>query len=458
MQSTILVGPEEKLVQVSQLSKSRGEVPIYLKLGRTQFATYSRSKKPVEYWKVVSSNIIKVSWNEPLAVLSVAYKEEKNGEEKKRAKVFFIPPDEAFKVIRFYQKVKPDQVVFSPGGPNSTNSKTKSRRPPSCYFTRKDGKEGEMFWKLWQFSDTGLSGCEVIFGLHKDGIHAFETKTGNESWKIDKLNLMDIRIDESYLICIYIGGKKHNKTKYKFFTAHPATLSDVKRQYRRINSAINATFESKEGAQTAPPKKVINFVLPDHFKEKLKEMEKNLATSSSAPVITDAIDSSILSPKRGVGSPTMCSPRSRSAIKAVSTNSLPKLKSPEEKAAMMKRSISTYEGALPTMNASDFVDLSPEKPQHVVNNTNITYDEQIFRKRSKSAPLNGKRVLNFLNEMETKKINGSKRIVKVNDELIPSSPVSTITASKQLQQQQQPKVAISKNVTILGDATNRNVK
>eukprot|EP01125_Pyxidicula_operculata_P022689 TRINITY_DN9503_c0_g1_i1.p1 TRINITY_DN9503_c0_g1~~TRINITY_DN9503_c0_g1_i1.p1 ORF type:complete len:342 (-),score=61.62 TRINITY_DN9503_c0_g1_i1:139-1020(-) len=224
-------------------------------------------------WKCNFSAMLKVSWNPDLCVFSVLY--EKDGEQ--RTKVYFVKPQDKKSIIKYWDKVKPNNVIFSPGRPSKSKSKSRvkvlkspvpkmsdkensnpnilspvpmstgssnpslpsaSNSSPSVHFKLKRGFDKERFWRLSQQKKFGLLDLHV--GVSDKGIRALSADNHTqEKWMVPLESILSLKVESKTILNLKFE-KENGTTSAKQLHAHPATISDLMGYYSHFTEGTSS--------------------------------------------------------------------------------------------------------------------------------------------------------------------------------------------------------------------------
>jgi hypothetical protein len=237
--------------EVMEQSSKYGEKPLRLVISKEAIRTVTSlvltkaAEAIIEFWKVLSPQILKVSWCPELCVLSILYfQKDEPGVEK--TKVFFVDLFIGNKIVRTYKKMKPVSVHLSPGKNKSISKLTlindqNQTDPPislSSSFIIKKGLKNEKFWRAMELAEDLLI-REIFFGVSPVGIRILDPDTMEPELVIGILHLVKISYSVYYgsnmLKIRYLEDRSgrigKQKRKKMLFYVLPVTAKDLMSWY-----------------------------------------------------------------------------------------------------------------------------------------------------------------------------------------------------------------------------------
>jgi len=238
--------------EVMEQSYRYGEKPLRLVISQDAIRTItslslSEPTKFKEYWKVLSTNILQVSWCSELCVLSILYAK-KEEPTKERSKIFLVDVFIGRKIIKCYKKIKPASVSLCYGPPklrtkgvlenqekNLTlnNIGCSNKTILSTSFKLKKGLRCEKFWRAMEINDN-LEIREIFLGVSPSGVRIMDPISQETKKVISNLHLLGIEysshIGNNMLKLKYLDDKKGNgksKHKRRIFYVLPVTAQDI---------------------------------------------------------------------------------------------------------------------------------------------------------------------------------------------------------------------------------------
>jgi len=237
--------PGETAWEVMEQSQLYGEKPVRLVFSSECIRTVTSQvlSKPAEFkefWRVPSTQILKVSWCPELCVISVCYWVKiDEGNEKQLTKVFFIESILGKRCMQSYKKVKPASVQLSPGVRKTAAKKytvlsneSDAQPPLTTSFRLKQCLNHEKFWRAMFLSENVMV-REVFFGVSPTGIRILDPSTLEHEIVFDKLQVYNLKYGDSALKVKYYLETGTGATKLKKLRLHvlPVTAQDILRWY-----------------------------------------------------------------------------------------------------------------------------------------------------------------------------------------------------------------------------------
>jgi hypothetical protein len=242
--------PGETAWEVMEQSQLYGEKPVRLVVSSESIRTVTslaltKPKEYKEFWRVLSGQIIKVSWCPDLCVLYIIYISNLDATQQ-ITKVFFAEHLVGKRIIQHYKKIKPASVQLSPGRKSKNTKKVTNINDVavgnepltsllSTSFRLKTSLNQEKFWRALIVSD--YSACrEIFFGISPIGMRIVTPETLDAELVVSLICVSDLKfftyLGSPTLAFKYIQDLS-NTTKIKKIRFHvlPVTAQEMLRWY-----------------------------------------------------------------------------------------------------------------------------------------------------------------------------------------------------------------------------------
>jgi len=238
--------PGETAWEVMEQNQNCGEKPVRLVISSEAIRTVTslalaRPKPFMEFWRISSNKILKVSWCPDLCVLSVLYLAE-GEEEKDVTKVFFVEPLVGKRIVQHYKKIKPAAVKLSPGRKSKATKKYTSfpvedttEYSLTSSFRLKHCLSQEKFWRALLF--VNYSTCkEIFFGIGPTSIRIINPATSEADLVVTLMCVAELKfythLGSPTLIFKYFPDPSNtSKSKKLRFHILPVTGQEMIRWY-----------------------------------------------------------------------------------------------------------------------------------------------------------------------------------------------------------------------------------
>jgi len=225
--------------EVTEQSKKYGEKPVRLVFSATCIRTITSEtlNKPasqiMEYWRVTTSEIVRVSWCPELCVIAVRYTS-KVDYEKVVSKIFFIDCLKGKRCFEHYKKIKPLSIpttILNSNSPKTTYYKN-LQNLPTCFFLKNSLKH-EKFWRT-RVRDEAK---DMFLGVSPTTIRLLDPVTLEPSIIIEIMSVFELKNsyhlgDTIFKIKYYqIEGTGNTKTKKLVLLAFPVTRNNIRKWY-----------------------------------------------------------------------------------------------------------------------------------------------------------------------------------------------------------------------------------